>query len=133
MNESWPMSPQEFGAFLRTKREALVEREGAAFGLRRIAETLGVSAGLVSRLETRGSMQFSPTTLARLFGLLGLDRWEGFARAGVADPELVELVKAPSRALAAFLREGSTAPEEDVVAAFMYMQGRRKSQTEGAT
>lgn len=88
-----------FGPWVRDLREALLRAGDPAFSLRRFAEACDLSPTFISRLE-RG--EFEPPSgekLATMLGLLGVDRWEFFRRAGRPDPDLTEMVATPSRGL----------------------------------
>lgn len=118
------------GSFLREKRLALAEvQEG--FGLRQLARRLDISPGSLSRLETdRAPRPVSAETLAILFEILELDRFEGFAIANEIDPVLMEVVKRPTRALATLLLEGRDCTDDDWRAALDVVRARR---AEGAS
>lgn len=111
---------------VRGKRVAL-SLTGPGFSLRATAKKVGVTAPVLSRLETRGEVQVSPATLAKLFDALGLDRWQGFRVAGVADPDLTEMVRMPSRPLAALLRAGAKLSDEEWHEVLCHVIKQRKS------
>lgn len=104
------MKHATLGTFVREARE----RAGS---LRAVGARLGISASTLSRLESGHAGVIGPEALARLLDHLGLDRWDGFRLAGLADPELTAIVLTPSRALAELLRIAQGATDDDWAAA----------------
>lgn len=110
-----------FGPWVRDLREALLRAGNPAFSLRRFAEACDLSPTFISRLE-RG--EFEPPSgekLQTMLGLLKVDRWEFFRRAGRPDPFLTNMVAAPPRWMADLLwavqTQGWNAAEADVARA----------------
>ncbi len=121
------MPNHELADMVRRKRLAL-SLTGPGFSLRNTARKVGVTTPVLSRLELHGKVQVSPATLAKLFDVLGLDRWQGFRVAGVADPDLAEMVRTPSRPLAALLRAGANLSDEEWHDVLCHVMDRRKLQ-----
>lgn len=88
------------GAFVRAAR-------AARGSLRKLGPQLGLSISSLSRIENGHRDAVGPDALARVFDRLGLDRWEGFRLAEMADPDLTAMVHLPCRALVELLRTGA--------------------------
>lgn len=98
-----------FGPWVRDLREARLNAGDPAFSLRRFAAACDLSPTFVSRLERDEFDPPSAEKLVTMVDVLGVDRWEFFRRAGRPDPDLTDLVHAPSRGmwrLLGLLRDG---------------------------
>lgn len=93
----------EFGKRIRGLREAR-KKTDPSFSLRRFAQTVGISATYLSKVET---CEFPPPAsdkIKRMAQLLGEDPDELLALAGKFDPALSEIIREQPKALADFLR-----------------------------
>lgn len=100
-----------FGKRVRDLREAK-KRTDPAFSLRRFAQSVGISATFLSKVETGQFDPPSAKTIQRIAELLGADQYELLQLADKADPQLVDMVR-EQREVADFLR---TAREHHVTA-----------------
>ncbi|MBF0155179.1 MAG: helix-turn-helix transcriptional regulator [Magnetococcales bacterium] len=92
-----------FGMLIRGLREEK-KKNDPAFSLRRFAQTVGISATFMSKVETG---EFDPPAqdkIKRMAQLLGIDTDELLALAGKVDPDLPEIIREQPKAMANFLR-----------------------------
>jgi len=82
----------EFGKRIRKLREER-KKVDPQFSLRRFAETVGISATFLSKVETGEFDPPAPDKIKRIAELLGEDPDELLALAGRVDPELPEIIR----------------------------------------
>ncbi len=75
-----------------------------AFSLRRFAQSVGISATFLSKVETGEFAPPAPDKIKKMAELLGLDADELLAQAGRIDPDLEKIIRGQPREVAAFLR-----------------------------
>jgi transcriptional regulator with XRE-family HTH domain len=92
-----------FGRRIRELREAkkLVD---PGFSLRKFAEAVGISATLLSKVETGEFAPPGPAKIKKMAQLLGVDADELLALANKVDPDLSAIIKEQPKAMADFLR-----------------------------
>jgi transcriptional regulator with XRE-family HTH domain len=92
-----------FGRRIRELREAkkLVDPR---FSLRKFAEAVGISATLLSKVETGEFAPPGPEKIKKMAQLLGVDADELLALANKVDPNLSAIIKEQPKAMADFLR-----------------------------
>jgi len=97
-----PGNPR-FGRRIRELREAkkLVD---PSFSLRKFAEAVGISATLLSKVETGEFAPPGPEKIKKMAQLLGVDADELLALANKVDPNLSAIIKEQPKAMADFLR-----------------------------
>ena len=97
-----PGNPR-FGRRIRELREAkkLVDPR---FSLRKFAEAVGISATLLSKVETGEFAPPGPEKIKKMAQLLGVDADELLALANKVDPNLSAIIKEQPKAMADFLR-----------------------------
>jgi len=97
-----PGNPR-FGRRIRELREAkkLVDPR---FSLRKFAEAVGISATLLSKVETGEFAPPGPGKIKKMAQLLGVDADELLALANKVDPDLSDIIKGKPQAMADFLR-----------------------------
>ena len=99
--------PSEFGAILRARRLA------RGVGLRQLAREPGLSPTYLSRIERGAVLPPAEERVVEIATRLGGDADEWLALAGRVGADLLEIVRARPREMAALLRaaSGLTAPE----------------------
>jgi len=102
----------EFGKRIRKLREER-KKVDPQFSLRRFAETVGISATFLSKVETGEFDPPAPDKIKRMAELLGEDPDELLALAGRVDPELPEIIREQPKAMADFLRTARDASVSD--------------------
>ncbi len=102
----------EFGKRIRKLREER-KKVDPQFSLRRFAETVGISATFLSKVETGEFDPPAPDKIKRMAELLGEDPDELLALAGRVDPELPEIIREQPKAIADFLRTARDAAVSD--------------------
>ncbi len=111
----------KFGKHIRELREARKQND-PSFSLRRFAESVGISATFLSKVETG---EFDPPAadkIKRMAELLKENPDELLAMAGRVDPELPEIIRDQPKAMADFLRTArETAVSEEQLNAFTQM------------
>lgn len=103
-----PPEHLEFGRRVRELREAK-KKTDPAFSLRRFAQSVGVSATFLSKVENGESPPPGADKIKRMAALLGTDADELLALAGKVDPDLPAIIREMPRAMADFLRTASEA------------------------
>lgn len=103
------MSPVkvEFGQRIRSLREEK-RKTDPAFSLRRFAQTVGVSAAFLSKVEMGEALPPKAEKIKVIADLLGIDSDELLALAGKVDPLLPQIIKEKPR-MADFLRSAREA------------------------
>lgn len=104
----------KFGDYLRGLREERAEKD-PAFGLRRVAEAVGIAPGYLSRIERSELPAPSDEVLRKLAGVLGEPPEVLFAMAGRVAPELQAIILRRPRAFAELLRQLKDAPEKAIL------------------
>ena len=92
-----------FGMLIRRLREEK-KKSNPAFSLRRFAQTVGISATFLSKVETG---EFNPPAqdkIKEMARLLEIDSDELLALAGKVDPDLPKIIQEQPKAMADFLR-----------------------------
>ncbi|MBV9925661.1 MAG: helix-turn-helix domain-containing protein [Acidobacteria bacterium] len=104
------MSPAnvEFGQRVRELRESK-RRTDPAFSLRRFAQSVGISAAFLSKVEMGEALPPKAEKIKIMAELLGVNADELLALAGKVDPVLPQIIRERPNAMADFLR---TANEE---------------------
>jgi transcriptional regulator with XRE-family HTH domain len=92
-----------FGRRVRELREAK-KRTDPKYSLRQFAQTVGISATFLSKIETGEFNPPAPDKIKKMAELLGVDSDELLALAGKVDPELPEIIRDQPSAMADFLR-----------------------------
>jgi transcriptional regulator with XRE-family HTH domain len=104
----------KFGDYLRGLRETRAAQD-AAFGLRRIAEAVGMAPGYLSRIERNELPPPSDDVLRKLADVLDEPPEVLFAMAGRVAPELQAIILRRPKAFAELLRELKDAPEKAIL------------------
>lgn len=106
----------DLGRLLRDRREELQQTQGRDFGLRQLAERLGVSAGYVSQVEN-AQVKSPPTeaVLTRWAAELGLSVDVVLALAGRISTDVREAIVRRPELFAELIRELNTLPDHAVL------------------
>lgn len=93
----------EFGRKIRQLREAK-KCSDPNYSLRKFAQSIGVSATFLSRMETGDFDPPAPERIKKMAELLDVNPDELLALADKTDPDLQEIIKVLPEAMADFLR-----------------------------
>lgn len=104
-----------FGSRIRSLREEK-KKNDPKFSLRKFAETVGISATFLSKIETGEFAPPAPERIKTIAELLEVDADELLALANKMDPDLSEIIREQPKAIADFLRTARdlNLSEEDI-------------------
>lgn len=97
-----PGNPK-FGRRIRGLREEK-KRSDPRFSLRKFADTVGISATFLSKVEMGEFAPPAPERIKKMAELLGVDADELLALANKVAPDLSDIIKEQPKAMADFLR-----------------------------
>ncbi|MCI0390765.1 MAG: helix-turn-helix domain-containing protein [Acidobacteria bacterium] len=98
-----PTYNTDFGQTVRERREEK-KKADPHFSLRQFAQTVGISATYLSKVETGEFPPPSAEKIKKMAELLDLNADELLALAGKVDPDLPEIIREQPKAVADFLR-----------------------------
>lgn len=105
-----------FGDLLRARRETLRETQGSDFGLRRVAETVGISPTFLSRVETGSSSALpSEEVIVKLAEVLGENPDALLALADKVSSRLKRIILKRPELFAQILEELDQLPDHALV------------------
>ena len=108
------MERNEFGRFVRAKREAL-RADDAAFSLRRVAERTGLEPSYLSKIERGEQAPPSEEKIRALAADLGEDADVLLALAGKVSADLQEIIRKRPALFGELIRELKGMPDHAVV------------------
>ena len=113
---------EEFGAFIRRKREALDPK----VGLRVMAKKIGVSPTYLSKVERDEFPPPAEDKVIAIAEILDLDVDELLARAGKVSSDLTQIIREHPREIASVLRGTNVMSEDEKAKWFKSMAEKMK-------